>query len=98
MLCLDQSEPGGDVRARSLWDESLGPGKEVRCVGGPGLGFLATGGELPQGVLAHRLQHHVPRFSTQALDLTEQALVHQRGDAVNDVSARVLASDRLRRC
>ena len=52
-------------------------------MGGPHLGFLATGRQLLQPELADRLEHPVARlFGDRTADLPEKALLDQRSDPV----------------
>src|SRR5438552_8028057 len=60
--------------------------------------LAARGGELFRGVLADRLEHREARLRGDALALSQQALVDERADAVEDVTRLVRAArclDRL---
>ena len=60
---------------------------------------LLTGrGQSLQGEFPHRLQHQVARFAAWTVLLPQQALLHQRRHAVQDVDRQVVpAGDRLGR-
>ena len=58
---------------------------------------LATGFQLLQPILAHRLQHAEARLALDSLLLAQQTLVDQRGHAGEDIERPIRTRHRLRR-
>ena len=69
----------------------LGQHEHVGGVGAPGRGGLAAVEQPLPAVLAERLEHDEARFGVVGRPLNEQAVVDERGDAVEDVDTQILA-------
>ena len=99
VLDIAASQPRFAFGGAHLEGLFLGDDKHVRRVcalGRRGLSMLEQ--PLP-AVLPERLEHDEAQFAVLGHSLCEEAVVHERGDAVQDVDAQVLAgvADGLRR-
>ena len=87
MVSPEPLEPHRLARAHELLAATPGQRGEVTRVPLSKLGGLRASTELLQGVLPHRFEQREARLAVRTLRLAEQALLHERREAVEQLDA-----------